>query len=315
MEEFIVIVLRMLNGLFTVSFLPIIYGTYVKTKKRFYLLWGIGFFLYGLHIVLRIIFPIIFRDTPLQFYMVSYLVQLIGFSLILSGIGDLVNRTRALLLSSLTVPVVIIILYFTTQPILLGYIVTLLPYFFISMSLLTVWWLTKANLEYFIIGWNILLLANLGNVVGYLHPIYVEILAIFGKIILLNGTRYRTFTFLVDDLTRFLISGRASEYSDFQGGQIQFVDLSRASKVEEMHWIKDRLVESSLRDERSILISTYDVISAHDLNKHGLHGDDLYFIRMIQGRNPHTTVFDEHVMTINDDLVDLDILFMDVCQG
>ena len=53
MDDFTVIALRLINGLFTVSFLPIIYGTYIKTRKRFYLLWGIGFFLYGVHIVLR----------------------------------------------------------------------------------------------------------------------------------------------------------------------------------------------------------------------------------------------------------------------
>ena len=314
MEEFIVIVLRMINGLFTVSFLPIIYGTYVKTRKRFFILWGAGFFLYGLHIIMRTVFQLISIDTPLSLYMISYMVQLVGFTLILTGIGDLVNRTREMLLSSLLVPLVIIILYFTTQPYLLGYIVTLLPYFFIAMSLLVVWWLTKVNLEYFIIGWNILLLANLGNVFYYLDPIYVEILVIFGKIILLYGIQYRTFSFLVDDFTRFLISGRAVEYNDVKRGQIQFVDLSRASKIEELQWIKNRIMESKPRDERSILISTYDIISVHDLNQHGLQGDDLYFIRMIQGRNPHSKVFNEQVMTINDDLVDLDLLIMDVIQ-
>lgn len=314
MEDFTVMVLRLINGLFTVSFLPIIYGTYAKTRKRFYLLWGVGFFLYGVHIVLRTVFTLLLIETPLSLLIISYLVQLTGFSLILTGIGDLVNRTKPMLLSSLSVPVVILVLYFTTQPIILGNIITLLPYLFISLSLIAVWWLTKVNIGYFIIGWNILLLANLGSVVNYLHPVYVEILVIFGKIVLLNGTMNRTFTFLVDDLARFLISGSATEYSVFNNGQIQFIDLSNATKKEEYRWLKTRLMESTSKDLRTILVSTYDVISEKDLKRNGLVGDDLYFIRMLQGRKPISEVFKEHVMTINDDLTDLDILIMDVIK-
>jgi len=314
MEDFTVIVLRLINGLFTVSFLPIIYGTFIKTRKRFYLLWGIGFFLYGVHIVLRTVFTLLMNETPLSLLIISYLVQLIGFSLILTGIGDLVNRTRPMLLSSLSVPAVILILYFTTQPIILGNIITLLPYLFISLSLIVVWWLTKVSIEYFIIGWNVLLLANLGSVVNYLPPIFVEILVIFGKIVLLNGIRNRTFTLLVDDLARFLISGRATEYAEFNNGQIQFIDLSSATKKDEYQWLKNSLTESTSKDVRTILVSTYDVISEKDLKRNGLEGDDLYFIRMLQGRRPFSQVFKEHVMTINDDLADLDLLIMDVIQ-
>ena len=312
MEDFTVMFLRAINGLFTVSFLPIIYSTYIKTRKRFYLMWGTGFFLYGIHIVLRTALSLLLNETPLSLLLVSYLVQLTGFSLILTGIGDLVNRTRSMLLSSLTVPLIIVILYFTTQPITLGQIITLLPYLFISLSLIVVWWLTKVRIEYFIIGWNIIFLANLGSVVNFLHPVYTEILAIFGKILLLNGTMNKTFTLLVDDLARFLISGSVTDYVDFTDGQINFIDLSKVTKQDEYKWLKGRLSENTAKDVRTILISTYDVISVKDLKKYNLESNDLYFIRMVQGRHPLSQVFEEHVMTLNDDIADLDIFIMDI---
>jgi hypothetical protein len=275
-------------------------------------MWGTGFFLYGIHIVLRTTLSLLLNETPLSLLLVSYLVQLTGFSLILTGIGDLVNRTRSMLLSSLTVPLIIVILYFTTQPITLGQIITLLPYLFISLSLIVVWWLTKVRIEYFIIGWNIIFLANLGSVVNFLHPVYTEILAIFGKILLLNGTMNKTFTLLVDDLARFLISGSVTDYVDFTDGQINFIDLSKVTKQDEYKWLKGRLSENTAKDVRTILISTYDLISVKDLKKYNLESNDLYFIRMVQGRHPLSQVFEEHVMTLNDDIADLDIFIMDI---
>jgi len=126
--EALVLGLRLVNGLLTVGFLPLLLRIYNRNKKRFYLLWGTGFFLYGVHIVVRVFLPLLGLEASTNVNLVSYFVQLTGFGLIIVGIGDLVDRTRQFLYAFIAVPVVLLVLYFTTQPYLLGRIVSVAPY-------------------------------------------------------------------------------------------------------------------------------------------------------------------------------------------
>jgi len=97
--EALVLGLRLVNGLLTVGFLPLLLRIYNRNKKRFYLLWGTGFFLYGVHIVVRVFLPLLGLEASTNVKLLSYFVQLTGFGLIIVGIGDLVDRTRQLLYS------------------------------------------------------------------------------------------------------------------------------------------------------------------------------------------------------------------------
>jgi hypothetical protein len=240
------------------------------------------------------------------------MVLLIGFILIITGIGELINRTKLLLVASMAVPLSILILYFTTKPYLLGQIIALVPFVFIAVSLLVIRVYYSSSLDYLVIGWMIIALANIGYSFNYMTPLYVEVYAIIGKVILYYGSLYPRFSYLVEDLRRFLISGVPTQYIVDPGEKFVLINPVNGKRSIEIQWIKDRIDENSKKAIRTILVTTYDLISPSDLKATHMNEEDLYMVRMIQGGKSAPSLFTDQVMTINDDLNDLDILFSDI---
>jgi len=304
--------MRLGNGLLTVIFFPYLYNIYRKTKRRFYLLWGTGFLLYGGNILTRVILLLIGFEDSINAQMFSFVLFLGGFLLIITGIGDLVNKARTMLLSAMIVPIVIAVLYFTTQPYVLGRAVSLSPFLFIFISLFFIRRARSASLDLFIVGWAILLLDNIALAVGMMSEVYVEVFAMFGKVVIFMGMTYPKFSFLVDDFRRFLISGVPEAYSENNRDRLILVNPTSGHRSEELQWIKDKIHENNVKAVRTILITTYDLISAADLASNGIKEKDLYLVRMLTGGRGPAHVMKEHVVTINDDLNELDVFFSDI---
>ena len=309
--EALVLGLRLVNGLLTMGFLPLLLRIYNLNKKRFYLLWGTGFFLYGVHIVVRVFLPLLGLEASTNVKLLSYFVQLTGFGLIIVGIGDLVDRTRQFLYSFIAVPVVLLVLYFTTQPYLLGRIVSVAPYLYISLALIIIKLLYDVAIEMLIIGWFILLIANLGQALDLLTPTFLEVLAINAKAVLLYGVLTSRFSYLVDDLKRFLISGYPTRYSEEKRGQLILVDSQGTTKADEIRYMKKMTLEGKTSGTRTILVSMYDVVSQRDMDVND-EDDGLYFIRVIQGAQKNVAFSKQKVMTITDDPSAVGMLLMEV---
>lgn len=311
MNDLNITLLRLINGLFTLSYFPLLYSIYDKTQKRFYLLWGAGFLLYGVNIIIRTGF-LYFDLNALDIELIPFMFLLTGFTLILTGIGELINRAKTLLLASLIVPLIIAILYFTVQTYYVGQIIAQIPYFFICVSLLYIRVNFSASLDLFLVGWVILSLTNIGAAFELIDKMYVEVFAIFGKIVLLIGITYPKFSFLVDDLRRFLISGLPYKYITEYGDKLVLVNSKSGNRNTETQWITDRIKDNSEKSIKTVLITTYDLISPSDLATVNVSQELFYVVRMIQGGKSMFDIFTEHMMTINDDLNDLDILVTDI---
>lgn len=312
MAEALVLSLRLINGILTMGFLPLIWRSFKATGKKFYQFWAIGFFLYGVHITIRSLLPLLNFQNMYSIEISSYFIQLAGFGLILIGIGELVNRIRDALLSFLIIPIILVTLYATTQPYLIGRIVSEAPYLFIAVALIIIRLKYNVSLEMFIIGWLYLLIANLGSALNYVNPAYLEVLAITSKLILLYGILYPKFTLLADDLRNFLISGTASKYSENKMGQIILVKASGAAKAQEVNYINRLIREADPKGIRTILISMYDVLTINELENINNDENALYSVRMIQGTRTHDTFGGKKIMTINDDPNDLVLLLSDI---
>ncbi len=305
--------MRLCNGVLTVSFFPYLYNIYRKTRRRFYLLWGTGFLLYGVNILTRVILPLIGFEDSINGQLFSFVLFLSGFVLIITGIGDLVNKARTMLLSALIIPIVIAaVVYFTTQPYVLGRAVSISPFLFISISLFFIRREHSASLDLFVVGWAILLLDNIALAVGMMSDVFVEVFAIFGKVVIFLGMTYPRFSFLVDDFRRFLMSGVPEAYLENNRNRLILVNPISGQRSEELQWIKDKIDENKVKAVRTILITTYDLISAADLASKGIDEKDLYLVRMLTGGRGTISVMKEHVVTINDDLNELDVFFSDI---
>jgi hypothetical protein len=311
MNELVITTLRLLNGLFTLSFFPLLYSIFRKTQRRFYLLWGTGFLLYGVNIIIRTGL-LYFNTSSLSTEIFAFMFTLSGFVLIITGIGDLIRRARTMLLASLIIPLIIVVLYYTTQSYLLGLLIASLPWIFTCVSLLIIRVKYSSSLDLFVVGWAILTFSNIGTLFGVVELTYVEIMAIFGKIVILFGVLYPRFTFLADDLRRFLIAGVPQQYSDQLGDTFVLFNSKSGKRSNEVNWIKEKIAENSLKDIKTIIISTYDLISPADMMTGTSEDDNMYFVRMIQGGKSASHNFGERIIVINDDLNDLDILFTDI---
>ncbi|TRO54281.1 hypothetical protein E2P71_04500 [Candidatus Bathyarchaeota archaeon] len=253
-----------------------------------------------------------FNTSSLSAEIFAFMFSLSGLAFIITGIGDLIHRAKTMLLASLSIPILIVVLYFTTQPYLLGLLIASLPWIFTCISLLVIRVRYSSSLDLFVVGWAILTFTNIGALFGVVELAYVEMMAIFGKVVILFGVLYPRFTFLADDLRRFLIAGVPQQYSDQPGDKFVLYSSGLGKRSKEVKWIKERIADNSLKDIRTIIISTYDLISPADMMVSTSEDSNMYFVRMIQGGKSAFHDFGERIIIINDDLNDLDILFSDI---
>ena len=94
-------VFRLFNGAVTIAIASLLLSIFGKTNRRFYFYWGIGYSLYGVNIIIRMLTP---TELGISFFgIIAFLLLMLGFAMMVAGIGELVNRTRAFLASSLSI--------------------------------------------------------------------------------------------------------------------------------------------------------------------------------------------------------------------
>jgi len=299
---------RFLNGLVTIAFFFHLYRIYKKTQRRFYLYWGIGFVLYGLNILMRL------GEGPSINQWLAGFFLLGGFICMIGGIADLLNRV-SLFYVVLILPAALLILLVTPDPELLfverlGWVISILPYLIIFLSFLLIQLNYASTIDLMLVGWGILLLSNIAWAFNAMEAYFVDIMAIFGKIVIFVGMIKPSFSLLVDDLKEFLISGNPTTYvTEVKGGvTLMSAGVERGAV---MDWVVDKVRDNSLKGIRTILISTYDLISVNDLSSRRLE-DKIYFVRMNAGGRSAKKIFEENLMLIDDDLNILELLFTDV---
>lgn len=305
-------VIRLANGLAPISFFPFLFQIYRRTRRSFYLLWGVGFLLYGISIIIRIGTPLTTQVDPKPTHWLAFIFSMIGFILIITGIGELIDKSKIMLSSALCLPLIPVISYFVSGPNLLAWSITLSPFLLIGLSLIFIWRKYKASVDLFIVGWLFLLIINIAIPLNMINPVYVEILAIFGKIIIFIGMINPRFSFLVDDLKRFFILGIPEVYGDEVLEHFTLLYPKPGQKTKEIEWIREKVTGNSIKAIRTILITLYDVISPSDLNSIGLAESELYLVRILPGGRSFTQVFKDNIMTINDNLTQLEILLSDI---
>lgn len=303
--------MRITNGLITLVFFPLLYNFYRKTKRRFFLYWGLGFLLYGINIMLRVIAPeiIVSRLTLFIFFLTTS-----GFILIVTGIGELIKKTRLVLSATLILPVLLLIQY------VLGgnwqyfiWFIVLSPYVFIVVSLILIMRVYHYDLKMLIAGWSSVLILNMAFAFEMMNPGFVDLLSAVAKVTIYWGMTQPNFAFIVDDLNRFILGGIATEYHELITGQFTLVNLQNTTKDKEISWIKDRINYNSRKGIRTIIISYYDLITPDDISFND-DSEDSYFVRVQMGSRGAVKAFEDKVITINDDLTQIDLLFSDIIK-
>jgi len=308
----VLFLVRLVNGIITISISPLLYRMYVRNKKRFYLLWGVGFLLYGINILCRALVNLLAENLPSPLLWVSFVFYMLGNISIIVGIGDLVERTRVALLSLLLLPLPPFVTYILSGPVLIGWSISLSPYILICISLVFIKRKYPASLDLFIIGWIFLFLINLAQPLDMIAPVYIDILAIIGKIIIYKGMTNPRFLLLADDMKRYLISGVAEKYPQRISEHVFLVNLDFGHRDEELDWITDQIQKNNLEGTRTLFVTLYDLISSSNLTTRGLNEGDFYLVRMLPSSEQKTQIFEDNIAVINDSLLQLEILISEI---
>ena len=178
--------IRLVNGLITVLLAYPIYTIFGRTRKNFYLYWSVGYALYGLSIIMRI--PNIDNREMTTLGFLSFIVFVAGMALIVAGIGDLVNRSKQFLLSTLILPVILIVLMYSGGDwVDFGLLVAISPYVFITCALLYIRIKYHLDINLLLAGWANILFLNIGYLYLFINESYVDLLTTLTKIVIYFG--------------------------------------------------------------------------------------------------------------------------------
>ena len=303
------LLLRLINGLVTLYFAPSLYRIYTNTQRRFYLYWALGYLFYGVSIIIRMFTPEGFEVT--MGGIVAFFFIMVGFVFMVIGVGELINRRRLMLTSTLILLAPVLQYIFGTEYVPISMAFAILPYLFMALSLVIITWKWKVDLRLLASGWAVLFLANLGFFINAIKPSFVDFVSIFAKIMIYSGMTQANFSFIVDDLRAFLLGGMPTEYTQRNMGTYNLINLKNTTREKEIHWINERVEKNSKTGIRTILITLYDLITPSDIVNYE-EKEDLYIVRILPGTRSIIKTFEERNMSINDDLNQLDLLFSDI---
>jgi hypothetical protein len=191
------------------------------------------------------------------------------------------------------------------------YAFTLFPYLLIGVILTIIQIKYHLDLKLLIIGWFFILLINIGYITNKLDPGYVDLLSTFGKGVVFWGMVSTRFSFIDEELKEFLLRGIPTEYMNNFTGKLLLLNMENSDRRAEISWIEKRVLENSRKAVRTILLTYYDVISPRDVIKNEIK-NDLYMVRIIPGGRGFTEPFSQHVMSIKDDINELEMLFNEI---
>lgn len=303
------LIVNMVNSLLPFAFSGLLYSNYVRRKRRFYLLWLIGFLAYGVSNLINV-YNVYYGVTSISGLYLLFLFTMIAFSSFLTGIGDLIGQTRMAFLSSFGAPVIFVVLYIAGAPVDAFNLFFLLPYIIITGALLALKRRYAVEINEAILGFLIILLANVGYTLGEVSISIAPLFSILGKFILFYWMTKPRFSSLAEDLESFMIE--SSSHSGMAHSNLVYVvEVGSINGVND--WIKQRFNERLSPETRSILILLDNQLTMGSLRHSGLLDEsELFIIKSVYGFHKLEDVFAERYMEVSRDINDLSVLLADM---
>ena len=308
---YLTIIINLVNSLLPFLFSWVLYKNYTRKHRRFYLLWFIGFVAYGMSNLLNSYNVFYEVSNPVNIYMV-FLLSMISFSSIITGIGELINMARVSFLLTLGIPVILVILYLAGAPVNAINLFFMIPYIVITGVLLALKIKYNADLNTPILGFFIILLANIGYATGEMSINVSPIFSILGKSLLFYWMTMPRFSSFAEDFKSFM-TGVSTIKIDQYTSWVYMIETDSISGVNS--WIKQRVNERLTPDTRSVLVLLDDHITHGALKHSGLIDEtELYIIKCTHVHHQLGDIFSTRFMEISNDINELSILISDILE-
>ena len=300
------LILYAVNGLIPFVFTLLLYKRYREKRKRFYLLWLVGFTAYGLATLINS-YMFLNEEMPPIVGQLFTLSSLIAFISITAGVGELIKKARIFFLVSLGAPVILFLLYSTGRYNFSLDSLFMVPYLIITLALTALQYWHKANLGLAGLGWFLILIANIGYSTGNVSFTAAPFIALLGKSVVFYWMTRPRFSLITEEFEDFMIGTKSNVDQD-----AVLTIVESTSSRQDVKWIRNQIIEGGSKGIRSILFLTYDHLSDEIILESDLDLPDLYIIEMTQEHHPIAAAFSERVLRISTDVDELNILLYDI---
>ena len=298
---------NIINAFTPFLFSYVLYDTYKEKKRRFYLYWCFAFLSYGVSNIINASMRLIGTETPTTVALIGVFAFL-SFTGLFVGVGELTNRVRLYCYLSLGVPVITAILYLAGKPITAFSMFFMLPYVILTVVLIIISLKYKTSLNLLILGWIVIIVANVGVATGVLDIFSSPILALIGKVFIfywMTRPYFSTFADVFDDFIKEPVLEETVQMDRY------ILMVETGSPDNALDWIRRQIIETET-GIRSILFlvdsgQEYDTVELEKL-------DNLYIFRVIEGFQKSGAMFSESVMEVSNDISELTVLIYDLLE-
>ena len=308
------ILVRLLNGIITASFFLPLLQLYFKSRRRFYFNWSAGFLLYGINIIIRAVMDYNPKPDRDSFIWIVFIFYFLGFSNIIIGIGDLLERPRAAFSYSFLLLIIPALINILPNEFGLMWLISLSPYALISLSLIFIKRRYGESLDLFIVGWVLLLIINTALPSEMMNPVYIDLVAILAKLIIFQGMMSPRFSLLADNMKQFLLTGLPEVYPSDITEHIILILPNESHRENELEWISRHVTDNSKHGRRTILVTLYDLITPSQLEAKGLHRDDIYLVRLMPKGDRVMQSIGDRTAVMSDELTRIKMLISEIIE-
>ena len=302
------ILINAVNGIVPFAYAYILYKNYREKSRNFYLYWFIGFLAYGvsslINIYIKTINPGILQNIALNFF------AFIAFTLLLLGIGELINQKRNLFRVSLVIPVLYLLLFLLEAPISVFGIFFMLPYAAITGLLLILYNRFKIDIRLLIAGWIMILTSNIWTGAGMIDITWGAVLALIGKTIVFYWMTSPFFGSITESFEEFM-STTSSDSAMLGDKFISMVETSNSK--DNLGWIIKTMRENQDTGVRSILFWVEKKEETVDYSRLEEYSN-LYLFRVTEGYHRVGKALSERIMEVSSNINELTVMIYDILE-
>jgi len=298
---------NIVNAFTPFLFSYVLYDTYKEKKRRFYLYWCFAFLAYGVSNIINASMRLIGTETPTTVALIGVFAFL-AFTGLFVGVGELTNRVRFYCYLSLGIPIITAILYIAGKPITAFSVFFMLPYVILTVVLIIISLKYKTSLNLLILGWILIIVANVGVATGVLDIFSSPVLALIGKVFIFYWMTRPYFSNFADVFDDFI---KEPSIEDTVQMDRYILMVETGSSVNTLDWIRRQMIETET-GVRSLLFlvdneQEYDTGELEKL-------DNLYIFRVIEGFHKSGAMFSESFMAVSNDISELTVLIYDLLE-
>ena len=301
------VILYAINGLIPFVFTLILYKRFKEKKKPFYLFWLTGFSAYGLASLINA-YMFLNETVPPVFSLLFSIFTLIAFICIVTGVGELFNRALAFFLVSLGAPIIILILSVLGRVSYSLDLIFMIPYLIMTMGLVALQLLYRVNFGYVILGWVLILIANIGYSTGNISFMAAPIISILGKTVVFYWMTRPRFSMITEEFKEFMKT-TIPDSTVVMDSFITMVETN--SSKDNLGWVLEQVKNSHETGIRTILFWVEKDEETQDYSKLEEYSN-IYIFRVIEGFRTTGKVFSERTMEVANNIDELNSMIYDI---